>query len=71
MLMVTTVGGWLVTKDGTFREGRQIKLVNGVVFFYTVVISFILSSPSLFVFGDDHVTCYTGVKDVASGVVEE
>jgi len=34
-------------------------------------ISFYLSSPYLFVFGDDRVTYYTWAKDVASRVVEE
>jgi len=30
-----------------------------------------MSSPYLFIFGDDRVSCYTRVEDVASGAVEE
>jgi len=30
-----------------------------------------LSSPYIFVFGDDRVTCDTGVEDVVGEVVEE
>jgi len=30
-----------------------------------------MSSPYMFVLGDDRVTCYTGVEDVAGEAVEE
>jgi len=35
--------------------------------YYAGLIS--LSSPFLFMFGDDRVTCHTGVDDIASDVV--
>jgi len=35
-------------------------------FFHVVIVLLYLSSPYLFVFGDNHVTCYTGA-DVDAG----
>jgi len=43
----------------------------GLFSFILSLFSFILSSPYLFMFDDDRVTCYMGVKDVVGGVVEE
>jgi len=43
----------------------------GLFSFILSLVSFILSSPYLFVFRDDHVTCYTEAKDVVGGAIEE